>query len=191
MYAVGFTPWERHGTPELLRELAEVPAALPPGRALDAGCGRGAHSVYLARQGWKVTGVELVPSAVAAARRRAKEAGVEVDFREGDVTMLRALEVAADIDLVFDFGCFHSLSSGQKRAYAGEISALTAPNAVMLMMAFTKPTFGVVPEGVTEELLRSTFGPRWKVTWVRSDPDPGPTAAMRRSAAGWFRLDRS
>lgn len=90
-YLIGFTPWEDQPLPPELSALVEGPRARPPGRALDLGCGRGAHAVYLASHGWNVTGVDLVPAALAKARRRATEAGVEVQFLGGDVTRLDAL----------------------------------------------------------------------------------------------------
>jgi methylase of polypeptide subunit release factors len=51
--------------------LVEGPAAPPPGRALDLGCGTGMDSVYLALHGWDVTGVDQVPRAMALAHHRA------------------------------------------------------------------------------------------------------------------------
>ncbi|MGW8724453.1 class I SAM-dependent methyltransferase [Streptomyces sp. NPDC055808] len=46
--------------------LTEVVTALPPGRALDLGCGNGGDALWLARQGWRVNAVDI--SAVAVAR---------------------------------------------------------------------------------------------------------------------------
>lgn len=50
-------------SPVLVAEAAD----LPPGRALDAGCGRGADARWLAARGWRVTAVDVSATAVAAA----------------------------------------------------------------------------------------------------------------------------
>ncbi|WP_432991670.1 class I SAM-dependent methyltransferase [Dactylosporangium sp. CA-233914] len=59
-------------------------AALPPGRALDAGCGEGADALWLAARGWTVTAMDIAPTALA----RAAEADVEgrVTWTESDLS---------------------------------------------------------------------------------------------------------
>lgn len=46
---------------------------LAPGRALDLGCGEGGDALWLAGAGWQVLGVDISPTAIARARRRAQE----------------------------------------------------------------------------------------------------------------------
>src|SRR4051794_38434863 len=53
---------------------------------LDVGCGTGRHSVELAKRGFKVTGLDLSEGMLKVARRRAEEAGVEVEFVQRDAT---------------------------------------------------------------------------------------------------------
>ncbi len=60
--------WSGRVNPQLVAEAAD----LPPGRALDVGCGEGGDSVWLAQQGWRVTGVDFADAALtrtAASRR--------------------------------------------------------------------------------------------------------------------------
>ncbi len=59
--------------------VAEV-AGLPPGRVLDVGCGEGADAVWLAGQGWDVTGLEVSGLALARAAGHARDAGVDVHW---------------------------------------------------------------------------------------------------------------
>ncbi len=64
-------------------------AKLPPGRALDAGCGHGADTLWLAAHGWRVTAVDFSAAALAHGRSMAEAAGADVaeriDWIEGDL----------------------------------------------------------------------------------------------------------
>jgi 2-polyprenyl-3-methyl-5-hydroxy-6-metoxy-1,4-benzoquinol methylase len=54
---------------------------LLPGRALDAGCGHGSETLWLAARGWQLTAVDFAETAVAYARSRAEAMGPEVAGR--------------------------------------------------------------------------------------------------------------
>jgi SAM-dependent methyltransferase len=186
MYAVGFTPWDGP-VPDPLKDIIDGPNALPAGRALDLGCGKGTKSVYIATHGWDVTGVDFVARALTEAQRRAQAAGVKIDFRQGDVTKLAALGLRPGYSLLFDFGCYHGLKSQQRMSYAEGVTALAAPGATLLMMAFTK-ALPPVPSGVSESELRDRFA-AWDLAWSRANEQAG-TPAMIRAAASWFCLKK-
>ncbi|MFO1330572.1 MAG: magnesium protoporphyrin IX methyltransferase [Rubrivivax sp.] len=67
-----------------------LPADLSGRRILDAGCGTGAFAVAAAQRGAEVVAVDLSPSLVQVAQRRAaqlpalQEAVARIDFRSGD-----------------------------------------------------------------------------------------------------------
>ncbi|WP_240372788.1 SAM-dependent methyltransferase [Brevibacterium zhoupengii] len=54
---------------------------LEPGTALDAGCGAGAEAIWLAAQGWDVTGADVADAALDYAKDRAAAAGVSDQVR--------------------------------------------------------------------------------------------------------------
>jgi SAM-dependent methyltransferase len=56
--------------------LVEVASAWSPGRALDLGCGEGGDSVWLAENGWEVTGVDISETALSRAAAAARDRGV-------------------------------------------------------------------------------------------------------------------
>ncbi|PAZ10021.1 SAM-dependent methyltransferase [Streptomyces sp. SA15] len=64
--------WSGRPNPLLVREVR----GLEPGTALDLGCGEGADAVWLASQGWRVTGVDISRTALERAAGHAAEAGV-------------------------------------------------------------------------------------------------------------------
>jgi SAM-dependent methyltransferase len=58
--------------------LAEIAGPLPPGTALDLGCGAGGDALWLAGRGWRVTAVDISASAVRSLQQHTSRAGVPV-----------------------------------------------------------------------------------------------------------------
>jgi ubiquinone/menaquinone biosynthesis C-methylase UbiE len=61
------------------------------------GCGIGTQAVYLAEQGWQVTGAYAVERTLAQVQQRAETAGMEVRWVAGDVARLGALSWSAGL----------------------------------------------------------------------------------------------
>lgn len=59
--------------------LVDVAKGMEPGRALDVGMGQGRNSLFLARQGWEVTGYDISQAGVSQALRQAEEEGLEIE----------------------------------------------------------------------------------------------------------------
>lgn len=131
VYRFGRPPWDVP-IPEEIRAIAEGPNALPPGTALDVGCGTSGNAEFLARHGWDVTGVDF--SANAIKKATAAAAGVQgARFVQADVTKLRELGITGPFDLIIDFGCYHTLADGDKAALARELAAVAKPGALLVM----------------------------------------------------------
>lgn len=196
LYQVGFTPWEQIQDEAAGAQLEAIFAReqrarqQPYGRALELGCGSGIWSLKLAERGWDVTGVDNVPKALSRARRRARAAGVEPRFVQGDVTTLNALDVGDGFGLVLDVGCFHELSDEQRAAVGREVSIVASPDAIVLLMAWERerrsPMF---PHGVTREEIESAF-----VGWRIVDDEPmdvtGAPSDVQKAKPRWYRLRR-
>ncbi|WP_136706222.1 class I SAM-dependent methyltransferase [Agromyces sp. H66] len=80
--------WSGNPNPQLVAEAS----ALTPGTALDVGCGEGGDVIWLARQGWRVTGADFSANGLARAARHAEEAGVadRVDWWQVDARTFAA-----------------------------------------------------------------------------------------------------
>ena len=180
-YLLGRPPWDTEVTPPEVVELVEG-QSLPPGRALDLGCGTGTNCIYLARHGWEVVGVDFSVLAICQARRKARRAGVDCQFYRGDVTDLAFL--ADPFDLALDIGCLHSLPPEDWERYAAEVARLVRPGGLYLLYAFTPRPDHSTTRGVAPEEVRSLFAPAFSVEREEGGEDPtGPRSA-------WYRLRR-
>ncbi|MFC4561848.1 class I SAM-dependent methyltransferase [Nocardiopsis mangrovi] len=97
--------WERHygarraGGERANPLLVETAEPLPPGAALDLGCGAGGDTVWLARRGWDVTAVDISATAVERLRGRARDLGIGGRVTAERHDLARSFP-AGDFDLV-------------------------------------------------------------------------------------------
>jgi len=197
LYQVGFTPWE-DGLAQAsvadqivaMFDREEADRQPPYGRALDVGCGSGIHAVELAKRGWQVTGIDIVRKALDQARRRADQAGQQVDLIHGDVTRLQDSGVGAGYRLILDFGTVHGLSPQQCQQVGQEIDAVASDDATILMLAFEPGRRGPLPGGLSATDIQDIY-PAWEITDA-SIQDAELPPFLKRSGANprWYRLRR-
>jgi SAM-dependent methyltransferase len=169
LYRLGFTPWDGHPLSPTLRGLVEGPDGLTPGRALDIGCGTGDNAIYLARNGWQVTGVDYVDKPLADARTKAAKAGVSADFVRADATKLGAAGIGTDFGLIVDSGCLHGMSDADRDAYASEVTTLAAPGGRLVIIAFVPGgSFGV--PGISPDDVARRFTDGWTLLSQGDEP---------------------
>jgi SAM-dependent methyltransferase len=162
-YRLGFTPWDGHPLAQSLRNLVEgnaSEAALSAAAALELGCGTGDAAIYLAKQGWQVTAVDFVPTALEKARAKAGTEGVNVNFVHADVRHLREAGITGPVQLIVDNGCLHNMNDDDRDSYVREVSAVAAPDARLLIVAFIPGgRFGV--RGVDGAEMERRFASGW------------------------------
>lgn len=193
-YRVGFKPWEQDAD-EFASELGklldreEQERERPYGRALDLGCGSGRWSIELARRGWSVTGIDIVPAAAAQARERARAAGVEATFVNGDVAALRAAGVGTEHRFLLDVECFNHLGDAQRMAMGQEVTAVAADGATMLLLVWRRAWRGPLPGGAHRDDIERSFA-GWRV--LSMEPFGGQLPPpLRRIEPMWYRLRRT
>jgi SAM-dependent methyltransferase len=86
MWDVRYAESDRIWSGEPNAALVDEVTGLPPGRALDLGCGEGADAVWLAREGWTVTAADISTVALGRAAMHAEAAGVTVEFQHHDLS---------------------------------------------------------------------------------------------------------
>lgn len=165
-YRIGFTPWDGHPLAQSVRDLVEGTrdaAALPAGRALEVGCGTGDCSIYLAQHGWNVTAVDFVAKPLERARAKARAADAAVEFVQADVTQLSRAGIGANFELIVDNGCLHNMSDADRDAYVREITAVAAPDARLLIVAFI-PGGRVGVRGIDRAEMERRFTQNWTLS---------------------------
>lgn len=129
--------WNRkHGEGGLLfgaepnRFLVAEVSDLDPGRALDLACGSGRNAVWLARQGWEVTGVEFSDVALERARGLAAERGVEAEWLEVDLREWQPPARAFDLVVVL----YLQLPKDELDPILGRAAEAVAPGGTLLVV---------------------------------------------------------
>lgn len=173
-YRTGELPWDTgHPSSELQRVVAQH--SIAPCRALDIGCGTGSNSVWLAEQGYDVTGVDLAPLAVERAQVRARAAGASAQFVVGNVLDLP--DLGAPFSFFFDRGCYHAVRRGAPGQYAPAVARQLAAGARGLILAGNaREPNDPGPPVVTEEQLRDELGTAFEILDLhefRFDEAPG------------------
>ncbi len=164
MYLEGRTPWDSGVSPPELLACLHGPNALPPGRALDVGCGTGTNSLTLALAGWQVLGVDFAAPAIAQALLKAAEvqaeigrAGGSVAFAQADVTRLAPPAPEERADLLLDIGCLNGIPFERRPLYAQVMASYAAPGALFLLYAHLPRADGTGPLGCAPDEIDALF----------------------------------
>ena len=164
----GPPPWNiGEPQPELA---ALIEAGKVTGEVLDAGCGYAELSLALAAQGYTVVGIELTPTAVAAAKKAAAERNLTTaTFVQDDITSFTGFD--GRFDTIMDSTLFHSIPVEARDAYQQAVFRAAAPGATYYILVFAKGAFPAEaeqkPNEVTEDELREAVGKYWAIDEIR------------------------
>jgi SAM-dependent methyltransferase len=128
---------ERYGGDELVwtstpnQFLAAEAVGLPAGRAVDLACGEGRNSIWLAEQGWTVTGVDFSPVGLAKAERFADLRGVRVTWVESAVEDWTPPPGGFDLVAM----CYLQLPQPARSAALAVAASAVAPGGSLLVVA--------------------------------------------------------
>lgn len=144
--------WAAGDYPKLSEHIAEVGevlverAGVTEGtRVLDVACGPGNAALAAARRGADVTGLDLVPELLEAARTKAVNSGLDIEWVEGDAENLPFDDGSFDWVL----STFGHMFAPRHRETADEIIRVCRPSGAIGICCWT-------PEGVTGDIFRAT-----------------------------------
>ncbi|MCX6383179.1 MAG: class I SAM-dependent methyltransferase [Actinobacteria bacterium] len=129
-------PWNQPEPPAVLVELIES-GKVSPCKAIDLGCGTGNYAIYLASQGFDVTGVDISPKAIEIAKENARKKGVRCNFIVADV--LKDFGVIEEtFDFAYDWEFMHHIFPRQRKRYVENVNRLLNPKAKYLSVCFSE-----------------------------------------------------
>ncbi|RSN48197.1 SAM-dependent methyltransferase [Amycolatopsis sp. WAC 04197] len=153
-YLEGPAPWDFGGPqPAVVRAAGSF-----IGTVLDAGCGSGENALHVASRGFPVLGVDVAETALAIARRRASELGLDAEFMTADALHLERL--GRRFDTVLDCGLFHAFDADERVAYVKSLEAVT--KGTLYILCFSDGE-NAGPHPVKREALTKPFGAGWRV----------------------------
>jgi len=137
------------------------------GEVLDAGCGEGATSLYLAERGFTTVGLDQSRTAIELARADAARRGLaNAGFAIADISTFTGYD--GRFGTVVDSTLFHSMPVELRQGYQESIVRAAAPGASYFVLVFDSAT---VPAGrvnsVSAEELREVVGAYWTIDEIR------------------------
>jgi SAM-dependent methyltransferase len=166
-YRNGPAPWDiGRPQPAIARLAAEAGFA---GRVLDVGCGTGENALLVASLGLSVLGVDVAETAVAMARAKADQRGIDADFAVADAFNVRGL--GRTFETVLDCGLFHTFDEDERAAYVASLASVTERDAVLHVLCFSDDGPDTGPHPVHSDELSAAFkaSTGWAVAAIRPD----------------------
>lgn len=156
--------WQKHYADDDLRW--DLGQAAPPfvrlweekklgrGRAIIPGCGRGHEVLFLAKNGFHVTGLDYAPGAVDLLSRSLKEKGLQADVLHRDFFELDGNHVSR-YDLMLEQAFFCAIHPSMRPAYVETAARILKKDGLLAALFYETneeggPPFNTTPADVIE-----------------------------------------
>jgi SAM-dependent methyltransferase len=166
-YHNGPAPWDiGRPQPAIVRLASQGGFA---GAVLDAGCGTGENALHVASLGLSVLGVDVAQTALAIARAKAEDRGIEVEFAAADAFQLERL--GRRFQTVLDCGLFHTFERDERPRYVASLASVTEHDGTVYVLCFSDEGPDIGPHPVSQEELRTAFSPGngWNVAAIKPE----------------------
>lgn len=128
-----FSPgWMKEGIPPSLLQAVDSGWFSAGAKCLDIGCGHGAHSAWLAEQGFDVLGIDFADAAIAIAQARYPAVPGRLAFQVADACQDKM--ETPQYGALYDRGCLHGLLKTMYPAYAATVASWALPGAHFLLL---------------------------------------------------------
>jgi hypothetical protein len=183
----GFTPWDRGGVPQALRQF--VAGAARPRTTLIPGCGAAYELAFLLQAQWDATAIDFSPAAVASAKAVVASAQVA-----GGPWVDRVIEAdffnwqpARPLDLIYERAFLCALPRALWPQAAARWAELLAPGAVLAGFFFFDDAAKGPPFGISRVALDALLTPHFRCIEDAAVADSIPVFAGKERWMVWQR----
>ena len=114
-------------------------------------------------------GVDVAETALAIARAKAEDRGIEVAFAAADALQLEGL--GRRFATVLDCGLFHTFDGDERPGYVATLASVTNHDGTLYVLCFSDDGPDPGPHPISQQELRAAFNPNtgWKVAAIEAD----------------------
>lgn len=156
--------WELGRPRPILVEYMEEGLLPNRGKALDLCCGAGTNTVFLAKNGLDVTGIDISETAIGLARQKANQAGVAVNFLNESFIDLPFND--SEFIFVYDMGCFHHVEEEDRSTFIEGVSRVLLNQGLYMLTCFSYRN-GPGWNHFTRQQIVDLFGNKFDIYSVR------------------------
>jgi len=166
-YQDGPAPWDTGQPQPAIVRLASGGGFA--GAVLDAGCGTGENALHVASLGLPVLGVDVAETALAIARAKASDRGIEAEFATADALQLERL--GRRFATVLDCGLFHTFDGAERPRYVASLASVTGHGGTLYVLCFSDEGPDPGPHPISRDELRTAFtaSSGWNVAAIEPD----------------------
>ena len=181
-YSGGPAPWDIGRPQAAIVRVASASGFV--GAVLDAGCGTGENTLHIASLGLPVLGVDVADIALAIAREKARERGIEAEFAAADAFYLQQL--GRTFQTLLDCGLFHTFDDEERPRYVASLASVTEHGGTVYVLCFSDEGPDTGPHPITQEQLRAAFnrGTGWDLAAI--EPERIETRFHDDGAPAWL-----
>src|SRR3989344_6728874 len=164
VYANKSTPWDVNQPEDELVNLVKS-KFIQPCKVLELGCGHGNDSIFLAKNGFKVTAIDISERAIEEAKKRAEEAGVKVNFLVEDASQLSSID--GMFQFIYDRACFHFVLEDKRAGYVTNIKRLLEKGGYFILIASSDQERVKGPYQFSKDDIQQIFGSEFQILEIK------------------------
>jgi len=149
----GRPPWEIDYIRPVIKKLLETKNL--HGKILDIGCGTGRNTIFLAKNGLDITGIDISEKAIAIAKKSVNNSNLNVKFLKKDI--LESSEFVQKYDIIIDCGLYHVLTMNRKKIYVRNLQNLLQDGGILYLICSSEQKGVFMPDAVTKNEINEMF----------------------------------